>query len=443
MSTIDKLVAQFVCKKWQRIIQSSQNTYILFNNIEINGNTDVSLLYSASKPIQETPIPPAAPAPTHTTLNLARFFRSSASKKPALPTTRPPQIEPTPNCRQNSANVDRVLKFLFTKLLNRQTFPLCLCVESITIKDSSRLTDKGVELIAMYCPELKYISLRNCANLKNASVHKLVEMCNNLKFIDLTGCYNVSSLITSSSSSSVSSTTNSESFAAAQTTTTTQKPLFDFKFNEFCKRIVNGPGNGNNLAHLQQHQQKSLPKEVNFNSSNYFYLQYVDLSYCLNVDDTCIRNVCKNCVFIKNLYLRRCRLITDTSLVYIAKYCTNLRELSLCECSKITDAGVRYLADERLILNSDSSGVVLNEHHHSSSLIDWQKVNSRKEEHCRQMRQMRSKFHIRYLSLAKCNLITDKSLIYLCKVGFFEQIKYLNLKGCALITGKIENSYIF
>jgi F-box/leucine-rich repeat protein 7 len=446
MSTMDKLVAQFVCKKWQRIIQSSQNTYMLFNNIEINGNTGVPFLgvcRPAKINIDVPTLPPTTPAaPTHTSLNLARFFRSSAKQKSSLPPApqqqqqQPLQNNLVSNCRQNSANVDQVLKFLFTKLLNRQTFPLCLCVESITIKNSNRLTDKGLELIAMYCPELKHISLRNCANLKNASVHKLVEMCNNIKFIDLTGCYNVSSLITSSTSSNVISS-NVEVVAEAQP----KPPLFDFKFNEFCKRIV-GNGNSNATILNSQQKQKTLPKEINFNSSSYFYLQYVDLSYCLNVDDTCIRNVCKNCVFIKNLYLRRCRLITDMSLVYIAKYCTNLRELSLCECAQITDTGVKYLADERLVLstngmrsNTDSSdaAVIINEH---SSMIDWQKVNSRKEEHLRNMRQMKAKFHIRYLSLAKCHLVTDKSMIYLCKAGYFEQIKYLNLKGCTLITDR-------
>lgn len=47
-----------------------------------------------------------------------------------------------------------------------------------------------------------------------------------------------------------------------------------------------------------------------------------------------------------------------------------------------------------------------------------------------------SRYAIKYLSLAKCIQITDKSLIYLCKMGFFQHIKYLNLRGCTLVTDK-------
>ena len=47
-----------------------------------------------------------------------------------------------------------------------------------------------------------------------------------------------------------------------------------------------------------------------------------------------------------------------------------------------------------------------------------------------------SRYGIKYLSLAKCVQITDKSLIFLCKMGFFLHIKYLNLRGCSQVTDK-------
>jgi hypothetical protein len=51
-------------------------------------------------------------------------------------------------------------------------------------------------------------------------------------------------------------------------------------------------------------------------------------------------------------------------------------------------------------------------------------------------KKLKAKFHIKYLSLAKCSQISDKSLIYLCKAGFFQEIKYLNLRGCSLVTDR-------
>ena len=145
-----------------------------------------------------------------------------------------------------------------------------------------------------------------------------------------------------------------------------------------------------------QHQQQLV----------YFYLQYIDLSDCTNITDLCIKNVCKYCVFLKNLYLRRCKLISDLSLLYIAKYCRNLKELSLCQCVKITDSGMKYL---------------------SGDFTNKKKTKQKLSLH---------RYKIKYLSLAKCPHISDKSLIYLANLGFFNQIKYLNLRGCVMVTDK-------
>lgn len=185
-------------------------------------------------------------------------------------------------------NVDLVLKFLFTKLLNRQTYPLCLCVEAIKIRHSARITDKSLELVAASCTELRHLSLRHCVALKGACLSRVIERCESLKYVDVTGCFNLTLLV--------------------------DPRLF----------IADG----------------------------YFYLQFIDLSYCSAVNDQCVQAICKSCVFVKNLYLRKCKLLTDISLLYIAKYCGNLKELSVSQCVRITDVGVKYLANERISLNN-------------------------------------------------------------------------------------------
>lgn len=262
-------------------------------------------------------------------------------------------------------NVDLVLKFLLTKLLNRQTHPLCLCVETIRIKNSQRLTDKSIELIATLCTELKYLSIRYCSSVKSSTtVSKLIDKCENLKYLDLTGCYNLTQLMA---------------------------------FKSLSQPSLN-------------HSPANYIRE-------YFYLQFIDLSYCTNISDSCVQNICKNCLFIKNLYLRKCKLITDMSVLYIAKYCQYLKELSLSQCAKITDTGIKYFANPQLVGLS------------TTSIGDYQNRSA-------MMPMAPSRFKIKYLSLAKCTLITDRSLVHLCKAGFFQQIKYLNLRGCTQVTDK-------
>ena len=326
LSTIDKLNVTFVCKKWYHIIWSKHYQYKLWNRI----NLDYTMPDDFSQ--HSTPSTPST-----------TFALAYPAFKVKTPVTR-------------KVNADRLLKFF---LNNPNHYLLCICVEYITIRSNHRLTDKGLDLIATRCPELKYLSLRNCSNIKTNSIIKLVYKCTNLKYLDLTGCYNVTNIINHSLNTGTLSITS--------------------------------------MSSQIQHQQQLF----------YYYLQYVDLSDCTNITDMCIKNVCKYCVFLKNLYLRRCKLISDLSLLYIAKHCRNLKELSLCQCVKITDTGMKYLSGDFT----------------SKKKTSKQKLSLHR-------------YKIKYLSLAKCPHISDKSLTYLATIGFFNQIKYLNLRGCVMVTDK-------
>lgn len=294
LSTMEKLKMQFVCKRWHKLIWSNENSYKLFKSIEIYEVALRSSHFSSSPTSSKTSKPvvskQASSSNSFKSTTLSRFFRSNTKKSnDSVNTSSISACSTTPSLNY-VLNVDLVLKFLLTKLLNRQTRPLCLCVESIVIRHSTRLTDKSLDLIAQTCPELRHLSLRHCVSLKSNCLSRVVEKCESLKYIDVTGCYNLTSLV-----------------------------------------VVDPP----RLA-----------------SDEYFYLQFIDLSYCSGVSDQCVQAIAKSCVFVKNLYLRKCRLLTDISLLYIAKYCGNLRELSLSQCGKITDLGIKYLANERIALNN-------------------------------------------------------------------------------------------
>jgi hypothetical protein len=114
--------------------------------------------------------------------------------------------------------------------------------------------------------------------------------------------------------------------------------------------------------------------------------------------------------------LRACKRLTDASLRHIAEHCSNLRELSMSQCGKLTDSGIKYLGITNSKSDESKSGTF------PSASID------------KPREQLSLK--IKCLSLAKCALITDESLVFLCQVGFFKQIKYLNLKGCSGISDR-------
>lgn len=116
---------------------------------------------------------------------------------------------------------------MLTKLLNRQTYPLCLCVENIKIKNSNRVTDRGIELISKLCTELKFLSLRNCVSIKSNSVEKLVESCENLKYLDLTGCYNLTTIV------QINKKTQDEAKHASKTASSKTLNTLYKKFNSY------------------------------------------------------------------------------------------------------------------------------------------------------------------------------------------------------------------
>jgi hypothetical protein len=195
LNTLEKLNLQFVCKKWYQIITSHQNTYKLFNRIEI---VDKSFRIN---PFSQTIGGGIHKSNNTTTNNLNKSWASHSTlsklfcRKPNNKNKVVSEIEQANKASMVAVNTDLVLKFLLQKLLNRQTYPLSLCVEYITIKNNNRLTDKGIDLIGKLCPELKYLSLRNCTNIRTNSVCKLIASCENLKYLDLTGCFNVSNII--------------------------------------------------------------------------------------------------------------------------------------------------------------------------------------------------------------------------------------------------------
>ncbi|RWS13749.1 F-box/LRR-repeat protein 7-like protein, partial [Dinothrombium tinctorium] len=119
-------------------------------------------------------------------------------------------------------------------------------------------------------------------------------------------------------------------------------------------------------------------------------LHRLNLSLCHYVDDYTLKIFTKLYgAQITHLYLRRCPLISDHFAKCLVTYCPSLREISLNDCPQLTD----YFCYELSL-----------------------KLGS----------------HLRYISLAKCERITDAAIKQIGK--YCSKLRYLNIRGCRLVS---------
>ena len=77
---------------------------------------------------------------------------------------------------------------LFRKLC-RDTPGVCLSVEKLVLNGCVRLSDKGLSLVANWCPELRHLETKGCVSVTNAGVLDLVSQCVNIEHLDISGNY--------------------------------------------------------------------------------------------------------------------------------------------------------------------------------------------------------------------------------------------------------------
>jgi len=59
----------------------------------------------------------------------------------------------------------------------------------INLNSCSKLTDRGLAVIARTCPQLDHIELRNCNNISNGGLMDLVSRCQMISHLDVSGEY--------------------------------------------------------------------------------------------------------------------------------------------------------------------------------------------------------------------------------------------------------------
>ncbi len=66
----------------------------------------------------------------------------------------------------------------------------------------------------------------------------------------------------------------------------------------------------------------------------------------LDIDDTVVVTLARNCAALTDVDVNWCRKLTDVSVVALANGCVNVRRLNLYYCDQITDASVTYLVSQ-------------------------------------------------------------------------------------------------
>jgi len=82
--------------------------------------------------------------------------------------------------------------------------------------------------------------------------------------------------------------------------------------------------------------------------NNFYNLQHLDLTRCMNIGDKTLEKLAIYCPNIKVLSLNACEEVTDAGLLHLVRskktVCRNLRRLSLSKCRRVTDASIADMA---------------------------------------------------------------------------------------------------
>ena len=84
------------------------------------------------------------------------------------------------NVKNCDESVNVLMKKLVKNLTNRQVRKVC-------VQNAANFSDKGLEILAQNCPNLRHLQVKNCKNLTNHGVQNALQKCNALSHLELPG----------------------------------------------------------------------------------------------------------------------------------------------------------------------------------------------------------------------------------------------------------------
>lgn len=201
---------------------------------------------------------------------------------------------------------------------------------TFVVPSNERITDRTIQALAQYCPQLQELEICSCPNITDAGLSALVPICHSLTFLSADGC----------SFSSVSFNALSKSIGSQ---------LLNLSISE-CNGLCD--------AHIEQiTARSSCLEELNISQSSLLTnqtlvcigkclakLQCLKVSMCDLFDYVGFAAVAGGCPNLTTLDVAFCEGFNNDCLHEIATHCPDLSDLYISDIPAITNKGIGYLA---------------------------------------------------------------------------------------------------
>lgn len=220
------------------------------------------------------------------------------------------------------------------QISDRTLFNLSKCSKLRCLKvlgNKAQISDNGVCTLVSTCSDLRVLELVGC-DISDKSVRYISTSCPYIKRLSLAFCKKV--------------TDAAFQFDSAIFDSTGQ----DIPFPGIPVHLEN-EGTWRRSTHFGSPTNSSLSGSWGSRGgfqvkaqSNFYNLQHLDLTRCLNVGDKTLEKLAIYCPNLKVLYLSACEEVSDAGILHLVRskkgICKRLRRLSLSKCRRITDASI-------------------------------------------------------------------------------------------------------
>lgn len=275
-----------------------------------------------------------------------------------------------------------------------------LNLRSILVIACQGVTDIGLEAVVKGSPNLKRVCLKKCAFLSDNGLVSFVKAAVSLEIFQLDECHRITQSgffgVLINSCGKLKALALANCFGIKDLAFGSHLRAFPSSIRTLSVRNCPGFGNGSlstlaklcpNLVHLELSTLGGITDEglLPLVESSEAGLVKMNLSGCVNLTDKVTAAIAKlhGCT-LEELNLDGCKYITDATLFAIAEHCSLLSELHVSK-SRITDTGLAALAGA-------------------------------------------DQLYLRILSLSGCNLVSNKSLVSVEKLG--QTLMGLNIQRC-------------
>ncbi|KAL6077083.1 hypothetical protein QOT17_002390 [Balamuthia mandrillaris] len=251
------------------------------------------------------------------------------------------------------------------------------------------ITDVGLAMIAARCPNLYYFRTSSKA-ITDAAVETLCRSCPKISSLHFTGC--------DSLTDNTVETLSRHWLSLEALTLSACKMITNDAFSKLYP-FPTPQQPASSLSSTSSPFSFLLPKTTTnqlVQKSAFLTIESLDLSRCVNLEDSGVRSLAYSCPNLRVLNLSSCEEITDEGVIHLARCCPRLRKVDFSKCRNLGDAAIIEIA-RCSKQNLKKVGL-----YNCINITD--EAVAALAQHCPRLRS---------LDLASCEKITDKTLLYL------------------------------